>query len=55
LARDHEVETTDGGTLRLSPSTLCVHGDTPGAASLAGAVRDALELAGLTVDSFSSK
>jgi UPF0271 protein len=54
LARDHEVETTDGGTLRLSPSTLCVHGDSPGAASLARAVRAALEVAGLTVGSFTA-
>jgi len=35
LGRDHEVETTDGSILGLSPSTLCVHGDAPGAASLA--------------------
>jgi len=55
LVRDHEVESTDGGTLRLSPSTLCVHGDTPGAASLAHTVRAALELAGLTLGSFSAR
>src|SRR6202034_3781561 len=54
LIRDHEVETTGGGTLRLSPSTLCVHGDTQGAVSLAQAVRSALELAGLAVGSFPS-
>jgi UPF0271 protein len=55
LGRDHEVETTDGSILGLSPSTLCVHGDTPGAASLASTVRDALEQAGLTVRSFTSE
>ena len=32
--------------------SLCVHGDTPGAAMLAGAVRDALEGAGIAVASF---
>jgi UPF0271 protein len=55
LVRDHQVETTDGSVLALSPSTLCVHGDTPGAASLAGTVRAALEAAGMTVRSFSSE
>jgi len=55
LGRDHEVETTDGSILGLSPSTLCVHGDAPGAASLASTVRHALEQAGLTVRSFTSE
>jgi len=52
LACEHAVETIDGDTLRLSPATLCVHGDTPGAASLARAVRTALEGAGVTIGSF---
>jgi UPF0271 protein len=54
LARDHEVETTDGGLLGLSPTTLCIHGDTPGAVLLAQTVRTALEEAGMTTRSFSS-
>jgi UPF0271 protein len=52
LACEGEVDTIDGATLRLAPATLCVHGDTPGAARLAHVVRTALEGAGLTVGSF---
>jgi UPF0271 protein len=52
LALDHEVETLDGTTIRLTPSTLCVHGDTPRAADVARAVRSALEAAGVSVGSF---
>jgi 5-oxoprolinase (ATP-hydrolysing) subunit A len=55
LGRDHEVETTDGRSLHLSPTTLCVHGDTPGAASVARTVRSALEQAGIAVGPFGSE
>jgi UPF0271 protein len=33
----------------LEPDTICLHGDTPGAADLAHAVRAALEAAGIEV------
>lgn len=52
LACEGEVDTIEGDTLQLAPATLCVHGDTPGAASLARTVRTALEGAGVTVGSF---
>lgn len=44
-----EVEAFDGTILRIDSDTLCVHGDTPGAAGIAGAVRAALESAGVAV------
>jgi UPF0271 protein len=49
LVRGGVVEATDGSTLRIDADTLCVHGDTPGAASIAATVRDALEGAGIVV------
>ena len=48
LARG-EATAHNGAKLALSIDTLCVHGDTPGAAMIAGAVRDALQHAGFTV------
>ncbi len=46
------VETVSGGQLQLSPRSVCVHGDTPGAAALAAAVRAALEQAGVILAAF---
>lgn len=42
LAADSRISASDGTRLALSVDTLCLHGDTPGAASAAVAVRDAL-------------
>jgi len=39
----------EGGDIALRADTLCVHGDTPGAAAIARAVRAALEGAGVRV------
>ena len=49
IARDREVVTIDGSTIALEADTICLHGDTPGAAEHARAVRDALEAAGIEV------
>jgi len=43
------VDTPDGVTLSLPVQTLCLHGDSPHAAAMAGAVRQALDQAGVTV------
>jgi UPF0271 protein len=43
------VTTIDGADLPLKVETLCVHGDTPGAADLARALRQGLEAAGISV------
>jgi UPF0271 protein len=47
-----ELKTIDGGRLELRVQTICLHGDTPGAAALAAAVRRALEEAGVRVAAF---
>lgn len=49
LARDHSVTSIDGRLVPLSADTLCVHGDTPGAAAAACAVRRALEQQGIEI------
>ena len=54
LAVDHRVEASGGTTLSLWPATLCVHGDTPGAAAVARGVRAALESAGVSVRSYAA-
>ena len=52
LATTGTVTAVDGSTVRVDPATLCVHGDSPGAAALAGAVRSALATAGVEVAAF---
>jgi len=49
IARDGRVTAIDGTVLPLAAATLCVHGDTPGAAAIAAAVRRELAAAGITV------
>ncbi len=50
----HGIVTAHNGSVRpLAVRTLCVHGDTPGAVQLLGAVRAALEHDGVVVERFS--
>ena len=49
MVRDRTVEATDGSTLSLEAVTICVHGDTPGAADLVAKVRARLEAAGVAL------
>ena len=51
MARDGTVLAVDGSTVRVALDTLCLHGDTPGAAEHAAAVRAALEAAGIGIAS----
>ncbi|QNS08629.1 LamB/YcsF family protein [Streptomyces xanthii] len=46
------VEAIDGTHIAVTAQSLCVHGDTPGAARIAARVRAALEEAGVTVGAF---
>jgi 5-oxoprolinase (ATP-hydrolysing) subunit A len=52
LVTSGEVMAVDGTVLAMAVSSLCVHGDTPGAVDLAGQVRHALEQAGVVVRHF---
>lgn len=49
LAQEGAVVARDGTLVRVEARTVCVHGDTPGAAALARAVRATLEAAGVRV------
>jgi UPF0271 protein len=49
MVLDGKIVAREGSTLALKVDTICVHGDTPGAAGLAAAVRAGLEQAGITV------
>jgi UPF0271 protein len=46
------VQTVSGAALEVSPRSICVHGDTPGAVELASAVRSALDQAGVALAPF---
>lgn len=49
MLADGVVEAVDGAPVRLRPQTICIHGDTPGAAAFVREVRAALERAGVVV------
>ena len=49
MATDGTVAASDGSTLRLDAESVCVHGDTPGAAELTRRIREELERAGVRV------
>jgi UPF0271 protein len=49
IARDRVVIAADGTRVPLEVETICVHGDTPGAAALAKRIRTALIEAGLQI------
>ncbi|MBO1336316.1 LamB/YcsF family protein [Streptomyces sp. VRA16 Mangrove soil] len=52
FAVDGGVEAVDGTRVAVAARSLCVHGDTPGAARIAARVRAALEGAGVKVGAF---
>jgi UPF0271 protein len=49
LVRDGRLTAADGAPLALAPTTLCIHGDTPGAAAIAAAARAALLASGVVL------
>jgi UPF0271 protein len=49
MARERVVVAVDGSRVPLDVDTICVHGDTPGAAALAARIRQALVAAGVDV------
>src|SRR5690606_39233138 len=51
MAREGCVVARGGARIALEVHTICVHGDTPGAAALARALRTGLEAAGVRVGS----
>jgi UPF0271 protein len=49
IARERMVVAADGTRVPLDVETICVHGDTPGAAMLAARIRKALGDAGIQI------
>ncbi|MCH9787942.1 MAG: LamB/YcsF family protein [Actinomycetia bacterium] len=49
IALNGQVDTIDGTVIDLTARTLCVHGDSPEAAAMAGAVRTELIARGVTI------
>jgi UPF0271 protein len=54
MVRDQQVVAIDGTRVSMEVHTICVHGDTPGAAALASRIRQALVAAGIEVAGVSS-
>jgi UPF0271 protein len=54
LAREGVVPAIDGTPVRIEAHSICVHGDTPAAVSMAREVRRLLERAGVTLRSFAA-
>jgi 5-oxoprolinase (ATP-hydrolysing) subunit A len=49
MARERTVVAIDGSRVSIDVETICVHGDTPGAAALAARLRQSLASAGIEV------
>jgi UPF0271 protein len=49
MARDQSVIAADGTRVSIDIRTICVHGDTPGAAALARRIREALKTEGIAL------
>jgi 5-oxoprolinase (ATP-hydrolysing) subunit A len=54
MARDRMVSAIDGSAVQVAVDTICVHGDTPGAADLAARIRAALIREGVELKSVSA-
>jgi 5-oxoprolinase (ATP-hydrolysing) subunit A len=54
IVRDGCVTSHDGQVIAVRADTICLHGDTPGAADFASAIRAALAGAGVTIAAFGS-
>jgi UPF0271 protein len=55
MVRDRAVLADDGSRVTLQVETICVHGDTPGAAALARRLREGLEAAGIEIAAVASR
>ena len=49
MLREHQVVSVEGVVLAVSAETICVHGDTEGAARIAARIRETLDAAGIDV------
>lgn len=52
LATEGVIEAIDGSPLRLHADSICVHGDSPDAVSVAARIRAVLQIGGVSIRSF---
>ncbi len=52
MVHSGEVAAVDGTVIRIDAESVCVHGDSPGAVTIAGAVRDRLLAGGIDLAAF---
>ena len=52
MVKEKQVVAVDGSVIALKADTICLHGDTPGAAGLARVIRRGLESAGVRIAAF---
>lgn len=55
MVKEGRVRSMNGRWITLRADTICIHGDTPGAADYAKAIRLGLEEAGITIKSYLTK
>jgi UPF0271 protein len=55
LVREQEITAIDGSIVHIEASSICVHGDSPGAVEMARAVRSLLQAEGIAIHSFVPK
>lgn len=55
LATEHKVDSIDGAVVTVPARSICVHGDTPQAVTIARRVRQGLLAAGVRVTSFTGR
>lgn len=55
MVKEGRVRSMNGRWIELKADTICIHGDTPGAAGYARAIRQGLEEAGITITSYLTK
>jgi UPF0271 protein len=51
MVKEHRITTVTGKKIEMKVDTLCIHGDTPGAAKIARAIRERLEAAKISIES----
>ena len=49
IARDHSVVAADGARVPVRADTLCLHGDTPGAAAIARRIHERFRAEGIRI------
>ena len=52
MVHNGEVSAVDGTVIRIEVESVCVHGDSPGAVGIAGAVRERLLAGGVDLEAF---